>query len=195
MAASRNVRLRVAVIGLGRLWEGRHKTALGRLSDRFRVTALYDQVARRAIIQAAEQRCVAPEGLAATIERPDVDVVYLLNPQWFGLHAARLALASGKPVFSALPVAHHPEELEALGTAFSGPEAPFFTPELARRFYPATLRLRELLATRLGAPRRIVGHARFFGFDRYGLPGRPHSRRRCRWPSIPAATCSTGAGS
>jgi hypothetical protein len=44
-------------------------------------------------------------------------------------------------------------------------------PELARRFYPATLRLRELLATKLGRPRLILGQDRLFGFDRYGQPG------------------------
>jgi predicted dehydrogenase len=44
-------------------------------------------------------------------------------------------------------------------------------PEFARRCYPATLRLKELLATTLGQPRLIVGHSRLFGFDRYALPG------------------------
>jgi predicted dehydrogenase len=31
--------------------------------------------------------------------------------------------------------------------------------------------LKELLATSLGPPRLILGHARLFGFDRYALPG------------------------
>jgi predicted dehydrogenase len=44
-------------------------------------------------------------------------------------------------------------------------------PEYARRFYPATLRLRELLATTLGPPRLILGHSRLYGYDRYGSPG------------------------
>ena len=44
-------------------------------------------------------------------------------------------------------------------------------PEFARRFYPTTLRLRELLATRLGPPRLVIGQGRLFGFDRYGQPG------------------------
>ncbi len=44
-------------------------------------------------------------------------------------------------------------------------------PEFARRCYPATLRLKELLATHLGPPRLIVGHSRLYGFDRYALPG------------------------
>jgi predicted dehydrogenase len=44
-------------------------------------------------------------------------------------------------------------------------------PEFARRCYPATLRLKELLATELGPPRLVVGHSRLFGFDRYAVPG------------------------
>ena len=44
-------------------------------------------------------------------------------------------------------------------------------PEFARRCYPATLRLKELLATTLGAPRLILGNSRLFGFDRYAVPG------------------------
>ena len=44
-------------------------------------------------------------------------------------------------------------------------------PEFARRCYPATLRLKELLATQLGPPRLAVGHTRLYGFDRYAIPG------------------------
>ena len=44
-------------------------------------------------------------------------------------------------------------------------------PEFARRCYPATLRLKELLVTKLGQPRLILGHTRLYGFDRYANPG------------------------
>ena len=50
-------------------------------------------------------------------------------------------------------------------------------PEFARRCYPATLRLKELLATSLGPPRLILGHSRLFGFDRYAVPGPDHPDR------------------
>jgi predicted dehydrogenase len=148
------------VIGLGRLWEARHKPALARLRDRFQVTAVYDQVMRRAEIEARHLSCAAVEGLAALIERPDVDVVYLLSPQWFGLHPVEVACSCKKPV----------DELERLVPMVEASGIAFM-PEFARRFYPATLRLRELLATTLGRPRLILGQARLFGFDRYGQPG------------------------
>ena len=170
LAASRSARLRVGVVGLGRLWEARHRPTLARMADRFRVAAVYDQVGRRAAMEAAQLGCVAAEGLAALIERPDVDAVYLLTPQWFGLHAVELAAAAGKPVYCALPLAGDPADVAALAAAIRAGGAPFM-PELARRFYPATLRLRELLASTLGRPRLILGHSRLFGFDRYGQPG------------------------
>ena len=170
MAASRSARLRIGVVGLGRLWEARHRPALTRMADRFRVAAVYDQVARRAAVEAAHLGCVAAEGLAALVERPDVDAVYLLTSQWFGLYPIELACALGKPVYCALPLAGDPVGVAELAAAIRAGGAPFM-PELARRFYPATLRLRELLATTLGRPRLILGHSRLFGFDRYGQPG------------------------
>jgi predicted dehydrogenase len=109
-------------------------------------------------------------GLRALIERPDVDVVYLLTPQWFGLHPIGLACEVKKPIYCALPLAGSVTELEEVGTIVESSGIAFM-PEFARRFYPATLRLRDLLATTLGRPRLILGHSRLFGFDRYGSPG------------------------
>lgn len=160
----------MGVIGLGRLWEARHKPALGRMADRFRVTAVYDQVARRTSTEARQLHCAPCDGLRTLIRRDDVDVVYLLSPQWFGLHPVGLAAELGKPVYCALPLAGELAELEAIAGVVSASGIPFMA-ELARRFYPATLRLRELLATTLGPPRLILGHSRLFGFDRYGQPG------------------------
>jgi predicted dehydrogenase len=160
----------VGVIGLGRLWETRHKPSLARLNDQFRVTAVYDQVFRRAELEAAQIGCAACEGLSALVERPDVDAVYVLSRQWFGLHPIELACAAGKAVYCALPLAADLAELESVAKLVEQSGVAFM-PEFARRCYPATLRLKELLATQLGPPRLIVGHSRLFGFDRYAVPG------------------------
>jgi predicted dehydrogenase len=140
------------------------------MRDRFVVTAVYDQVMRRAELEAAQLGCAAAEGLIALMERPDVDVVYVLTPQWFGLYPIEIACAYGKPVYCALPLAGAAAELPRLAELISSCRVPFM-PEFARRFYPATLRLRELLATTLGPVRLILGQNRLFGFDRYGDPG------------------------
>ena len=170
MVGTKHQRLRVGVIGLGRLWETRHKPSLARLKDRFRITAVYDAVYRRAELEAAQIGCAACEGLSALIERHDVDVIYFLSRQWFGLHPISLACAVRKPVYCALPLASDLVELESLTTLVEQ-SGNIFMPEFARRCYPATLRLNELLATQLGSPRLIVGHSRLYGFDRYALPG------------------------
>jgi predicted dehydrogenase len=170
LAGIKHVRLGVGVVGLGRLWEARHKPALTQMKDRFTVSAVYDQVARRAEIEAGQIGCEAAEGLMALIDRSDVDVVYLLTPQWFGLHPIEIACALGKPIYCALPLAGESGELERLDGLIRSSGVQFM-PEFARRFYPTTLRLRELLATKLGLPRLVVGQGRLFGFDRYGQPG------------------------
>ncbi len=170
LVGSKRRRLRVGVIGLGRLWEARHKPALARLADRFEVVAVYDQSALRAALEARQLGCTACEGLTELIGRSDVDVVSVLTEQWFGLHPVELACQFGKPVYCALPPAADPEGFEAVAGAIRSSGLPFM-PELARRFYPATERLRELLDGPLGPPRLITGHARLFGFDRYSDPG------------------------
>ena len=140
------------------------------MKDRFTVVAVYDQVARRAEIEALQLGCKPVDGLMALIDRPDVDVIYLLTPQWFGLHPIEVACAAGKPIYCALPLAGDDDELRRIdGVVRSSGVA--FMAEFARRFYPTTLRLRELLATVLGPPRLVVGQGRLFGFDRYGQPG------------------------
>ncbi len=97
-------------------------------------------------------------------------MIYLLSRQWFGLHPIGLACAAGKPVYCALPLADDLAELEALAKLVEQ-SGIVFMPEFARRCYPATLRLKELLATQLGPPRLVVGHTRLYGFDRYAIPG------------------------
>jgi predicted dehydrogenase len=170
LSGSKHARLRVGVIGLGRLWETRHRPSLLRLDDRFKITALYDQVYRRAELEAAQLGCAVCEGLSAIIDRPDVDVIYMLSRQWFGLHPIELACAAGKGVYCALPLAGDLDQLEKLARLVEQ-SGIVFMPEFARRCYPATLRLRELLATRLGPPRLVLGHSRLYGFDRYAIPG------------------------
>ena len=170
MDASDRPRLRVGIIGLGRLWESRHKPSLARLADRFQVTAVYDQVHRRAELEAAQLDCAASEGLRSLVERPDVDAVYLLTPQWFGVHPIHLACEAHKAVYHALPPADDPDEMERLADRVEEAGIPFM-PEFARRLYPATRRLKELLATTLGKPRLVIGQARLLGFDRYADPG------------------------
>ena len=163
-------RLKVGVVGLGRLWEARHKPAFQRLADQFRVVAVYDQVHRRAEFEARSLGAVAAESLTQLIERSDIDIISILAPQWFGLHAVELACRAGKSIYCALPLATEIDEVNSLTELVTSKDIRFM-PELARRFYPATLRLKELLANTIGPARLVLGTARVMGFDRYSQPG------------------------
>jgi len=145
------VRIRLGVVGLGENWERRHKPALLRMSDKFEVRALYDEVAHRTRTQAAELECDAAEGFTCLIERDDVDAVYVLSTSWSGVEPIRAACHVQKPVYLARPfgseTAYADEAIEAIRS--SGIR---FMVEFPWRFYPATIRLMELLASGLGSP-------------------------------------------
>lgn len=164
--------IRLGVIGLGRLWEVRHKPSLAALADRFRVAAVYDQVARRAELEARQLGCEASESLRALFHRDEIDAYLLASPQWFGFYPLTLACLAGKPAYCAWNAAEDPEAFEKLAVSLRDqhPKSQVVF-ELARRRYPATLRLRQLFAGELGRPLTIAGINRLFGFDRNALPG------------------------
>ena len=96
--------VRIGVIGLGAFWRDQLRPALVAASQRFRVVGLFDQVARRAEIEAVALRCPAVACLSTLIGRPDVDGLALCDPQWFGTHALELATRAGKPVVLNTPL-------------------------------------------------------------------------------------------
>lgn len=153
------VKLRLGLIGLGNGWESHHQPALRTLADRFEVTAVFDQVSHRAQSVAAQFDAVTVEGFRSLTGREDVDAVLLLSEGWYGILPVFAACDCGKAVYFAAATDISLSESELLrrrvrdsGIAFLG--------ELARRHAPATLRLKELMATRLGSPKLIFCHFR-----------------------------------
>ena len=112
------------------------------------------------------------------MERPDVDVIYLLSPQWFGLHPVELACAAGKPVYCALPLAGDLAELEPLARRV---EATGIVVHARVRppVLPGDAPAQRAAGDALGPPRLILGHSRLFGFDRYAH-ARPDDPDRSR---------------
>jgi predicted dehydrogenase len=144
----------IGVIGLGSVWETRYRPALGRLGQRLRVRAVYDPVAGRAELTAAEHRTVAEGGLLALARRPDVDALLLLDTAWYGCEALRLLCSAAKPIYIAADLGDEPSMLLAMHwTAVSFGLT--LMPELGNRYTPASNRLQELIATRLGRPKHI----------------------------------------
>lgn len=153
------MKLRVGLIGLGPGWELRHRPALRALADRFEVRAICEEVGLRADQAARDFNASAVYGFRTLTRRSDIDAIVILSPQWFGPLPILAACDAGKAVYCAATFELEPEQasyirqrVEQAGIAFMG--------EFPRRLAPATQRLKELIATRLGAPRLLFCHRR-----------------------------------
>jgi predicted dehydrogenase len=154
------MKLRVGIIGLGEAWEQRHRPALRSLSDRFEVRAVCCEVAHLASQVARDFHACEVNGFRAVASRDDVDVVLILGPEWYGPLPVFAACDYGKSIYcgAALDIDDPAQarqlrqRVERAGIAFMA--------EFPRRFAPATLRLKELIATRLGPPKLIFCHRR-----------------------------------
>ena len=133
MAKAAAGEIRLGVIGLGRVWDSRHRPALGRLRDRFEVTALCDEVTRRAEIEAKHLDCRAMTGLIALVNSPDVDAIAWLAPQWFGTHPISLARRAGKPIYCGVPLPDDPTPLDQIAATLTIGQGE------ARIFWPAEI--------------------------------------------------------
>lgn len=153
------MKLRVGVVGLGDAWDSRYRLALRSLADRFEVCAVCADVAQRAEQVAREFGAIAVDGYRALSARSDVDAVLMLSSQLYGSLPILAACDAGKAIFCGAALDLDPERareiksrVEASGVAFMA--------EFPRRHAPATLRLKELIATRLGEPRLLFCHLR-----------------------------------
>ena len=153
------MKLRVGVIGLGDAWESRHRGALRALSDRFEVRAVCAEVAGLARQVAGEFGADLVGGFRSLTCREDVEAVLVLSPDWYGPLPILAACDAGKAVYCASPL---DLDLERSGEVKQRVEESgiAFMVELPRRHTPATVRLRELMATQLGPPWLLQCHGR-----------------------------------
>jgi predicted dehydrogenase len=153
------MKLRVGLVGLGEGWENRHRPALRALADRFEVRAVCDQVKHRAQWAAAEFGATAIDGFHALAAREDVDAVLMLAPQWYGSLPILAACDYGKAVYLGHGLQLEAELAETIRQRVEKAGIAFMA-EFLRRQSPATLRLKELIATRLGPPCLLFCHHR-----------------------------------
>lgn len=170
------MKLRVGLIGLGENWLTRHRPALLAMSDRFEVKAICCEIARKADQVARDFNAMPMDGFRAMVEREDIDAVLALSPDWVGALPMVAACESGKAVFSAGALDIAAEQLDQVRRRIENSGVAFMA-ELPRRFAPATIRLKELIATRLGAPRLMFCHER--------LPAEAQSNRLRRGQYCP----------
>lgn len=153
------MRLRVGLVGLGDAWQQRHAPALRALADRFEVRAICEQVGHWAEQAAAEFSATAVDGYRVLARREDVDAVLILSPQWYGALPILAACESGKAVYCAAGLDLTPEDARLIKQRVDQSGVAFVA-EFPRRHAPATLRLKELMVTRLGTPRLLFCHQR-----------------------------------
>ncbi|MFM8706461.1 MAG: Gfo/Idh/MocA family protein [Planctomycetia bacterium] len=153
------MKLRVGIVGLGSQWESRYLPALRSLADRFEVRGICEQVAHRAERAAAEVNAVPVDGYRALASRDDIDAILYLSDQWYGAAPILAACDFGKAVYSAISFPVEDDEVQLLRRRVEESGIAFMA-ELPRRHAPATIRLKELIATRLGQPRMLFCHRR-----------------------------------
>ncbi len=153
------MKLRIGIIGLGDAWEHRHRPALRSLGDRFEVRAICSDVALLAEQAAREFNAQPVDGFRALTERDDIDVILILSPEWYGLLPIVAACDAGKAVYCAAGLDIDPEQARQLRDRVHDSGIAFMA-EFPRRQAPATLRLKELICTRLGKPKLLFCHQR-----------------------------------
>lgn len=167
------MKLRVGIVGLGRAWESRHKPALRALAERYEVRAVCDQSACRAQRAAEEFGAAEVDGYYALARRSDVDAVLILAHQWYGTLPVMAACDAGKAVYCDAAWDLSSAELERMRRRVDASGVAFMA-EFPRRHAPATIRLKELIATKLGRPRMLFCH------ERSVRDNKPDSRVYCR---------------
>ena len=153
------MKIRVGVVGIGPLWESRHLPALRALSDRFDVIAVCDAVQHRAEQAARQLDAAVHDGFRTLTGRDDIDAVLLLSPQWFGPLPIYAACDAGKAIYCAAAIELKDDEALILRDRVREAGVAFMA-EFPCRLSPATLRLKELIATRLGAPKILFCNRR-----------------------------------
>ena len=169
------MKLRIGLIGLGDLWNTRYRPALRMLDDRFDVRAVYSTISKLAESTASEFQADPVDGYRALVCRCDIDAVMVLKQCWLGWLPAMAACQAGKAVYWAAGLEIDSTRAKSVRETIEESGVSFMA-ELPRRFAPATLRLKELIATRLGQPRLVRVYQHAIDGEKSGGNGRPAKR-------------------
>ena len=147
-ATTRDRTIPLGIVGGGPLWEARYRAAVLALT-RGRVAAVFATQPGDAEALATETGGQLFHSLRKMIQQPGVKALLILESGWSREWAIELATARQMPVFVASPmdealprVAHSLADQEAEGAVIM--------PGALLRATPTSLRLRELVATKLG---------------------------------------------
>ncbi|WP_010586855.1 Gfo/Idh/MocA family oxidoreductase [Schlesneria paludicola] len=162
---SRRDRVGLGLIGLGPIWEQHYREPLSRLRNRLTIRMVYDPVEGRSKSIASDYGAEVAHSLTQVLRRPTLQGLIILDPGWCTTGFLNLVIRGNKPAFlSSQVLSHAANAVAALGNSVNhGDAAGLRTnaaeqliPELCQRFTPASCRLRELIATRLGPVVKIA---------------------------------------
>lgn len=158
-AASRTTRLRtlepkpgrigVALVGAGSFAQGQHVPNLIKLREHYELRAVMSRTGASAkAVAARAEATYATTDLDDVLADSAIDLVLISTRHDTHAGLALRALEAGKSVFVEKPLALNAEELDAIRAFYDGRDGPLLMTGFNRRFSPAAVRLRELLAGR-----------------------------------------------
>jgi predicted dehydrogenase len=153
------MKLRIGLIGQGRDWQGRYLPALRAMRDRFQVVGTYNHVHVLAENCAREFDAIPYVSFREMLAKAELDGVLVLEDGWYGLVPLLSAAEAGKAIFCGAEIDLSSAQASDLRRRIQTSGVAFMT-EFSRRFAPATIRLKELIATRLGQPKLLFCHRR-----------------------------------
>lgn len=151
----------IGIIGLGPDWSAQHVNVLATHCPMLKVRAVYDAVPARAEAAARALGAVAFTGVRALLQMPGLDALLVRDFAGLSRSLLRWLVEFGLPICAGpahvlLERLTDAEKHSSLESPALREDLPIeFVPDLPLRFHPATVRLQELSATALGAPRRI----------------------------------------
>ncbi len=150
--------VKVGVVGLGSDWVQRLSPAIEKMQSRVRVVAVCDDIAISARAAATRWHADAILGVRALLMRQDIDAILLRSAGWQRDWLLDCLRERKLPILLGPEVALTDAQVDALSRSHVH-EGTIIVPELAFRYMPATLRLRELQATTLGKAAHLLIHA------------------------------------
>jgi predicted dehydrogenase len=123
------------------------------------VRAICDPIAHRAEVTAATWNARVTDGFRALVTSPDIDAILLLSARWYGALPILAACDAGKAVYCAASLELSSEEARQVKERVQHAGVAFMA-EFPHRLAPATIRLKELIATHLGQPRLLFCNER-----------------------------------
>lgn len=129
------------------------------LAARFEVRAVCDPIAHRAEQTAKELGARSIDGFRNLAAAEDVDALMILSARWFGALPIFAACDYGKAVYCGASVDINTMQADELRDRVRDSGIAFMA-EFPNRLAPATIRLQELIATKLGAPKLLFCNQR-----------------------------------